>query len=70
VSEVRFSVLSHTREPGVRACAYIEDVHATFIYKEALKQALYDDQAFAQDQYYRVDPRTPTMEDRKEGILR
>ena len=50
--------------------SYIEYVDATFVNKESLEKTLDDDQALAEDQDGRIQPRTPPLEYVQERKLR
>jgi len=49
---------------------YVEHIDPALVDKEALKQALDDDQALAENQHHGVHPGAPAMEDEKKGKLR
>jgi hypothetical protein len=49
---------------------HIIHVHAAFVDKEALKKALNNDQAFAENEDSGIDPSTGSVENSQECVLR
>lgn len=57
-------------KPLTPGWTYIEGIDAALVYKEALEQALYDDQSFTKEEHNSVNPCSPPVEDSKEEKLR